>query len=85
MNTAELKKPREGCEWTDARCEQFKVLERLVNSVSLLNHSTNFLGHAQECIALADQLRKWDMDALESSFMEFVRQQIIKDRFGEKQ
>lgn len=77
-------KPREGCEWTDARCEQFKLLERLINSVSLLNHSTNFLGHAQDCIELADQLRKWDIDNLESSFIEFMRQQIIKDRFVEQ-
>ncbi len=78
------KRPRDGCKWTDARCEQFKVLERLVNSASLLNNTTNFLGHAQECIEMAKQLQKWDMDKMESSFMEFMRQQILEDRFGEQ-
>jgi len=77
----EKQTPREGCEWTDARCDQFGKLERLVNSVSMLNRTTNFLGEAQECIALSDQLRKWDMEAIEPSFMDFLRDQIIEDRF----
>jgi len=76
------RKPREGCAWTNARVEQFKVLERLINSVSLLNHGSNFLGNTQECINLANQLRKWDLGEMEASFMQFMSEQIIEDRFG---
>jgi hypothetical protein len=79
MNTP--KTPREGCAWTDERCEQFKTLERLLNAVSLLNHGSNFLGAAQECIALANQLRKWDMESGAPSFVHFLQDQIIEDRF----
>lgn len=78
------KTPREGCAWDDIRVEQFKKLERLVNSVSLLNHGSNFLGNVQQCIELADDLRRWDMEGLQSSFMQFMTDQIIEDRFGEK-
>jgi hypothetical protein len=73
--------PREDCAWTEERCEQFRNLERLLNSVSMLNHSTNFLGNAQQCIEIADHLRKWDMDLPAPSFMDFLRDQIIEDRF----
>jgi len=79
MNTPQT--PREGCAWTDERCEQFEKLERLVNVASLLNHSSNFLGHAQECIDLAGDLRKWDIEAGGPSFLGFLRDQIIEDRF----
>jgi hypothetical protein len=75
--------PRDDCSWDDSRVEQFKKLERLVNGVSLLNHGSNFIGHVQECIELADELRKWDMEGLQSSFMQFMTDQIIKDRFEE--
>ncbi|MFM7011959.1 MAG: hypothetical protein ACKO0Z_21960 [Betaproteobacteria bacterium] len=80
-----MSKPREGCAWDESRVAQFKKLEQLVNSVSLLNHGSNFIGHVQECIELADDLRKWDMEGLNSSFMQFMIDQIIKDRFGEQQ
>lgn len=75
--------PRDGCKWDESRLEQFKKLERLVNTVSLLNHGSNFLGNMKECIDLAEDLRKWDMEGLQSSFMQFMADQIIADRFGE--
>jgi hypothetical protein len=81
---SEPKTPREGCAWTEERCEQFKTLERLLNAVSLLNHGSNFLGATQECIALANALRRWDVDGLSSSFVHFLQDQIIKDRFPEE-
>lgn len=79
MNTKQT--PREGCAWTDERCAQFKTLERLLNAVSMLNHGSNFLGHVSECIDLADKLRRRDMDAPSSSFVQFLHDQIIEDRF----
>ena len=79
MSTKE--EPREGCAWTDERCEQFKKLDRLLSAVSMLNHSTNFIGHVQECIDLADELRRWDLDGLLVGFVDFLRDQIIEDRF----
>jgi len=76
--------PREGCAWTDARCAQFEKLERLLNSVSLLNHGSNFLGHVAECIELADELRRWDVETPSPSFVAFLREQAIADRFQEE-
>jgi hypothetical protein len=81
MSKENVRKPRDGCAWTDARCEQFKNLESLLNAVSMLNHSTNFIGNVQRCIELADHLRKWDMDLPSPSFIDFLRGQIIEDRF----
>jgi len=71
--------PREGCSWTDERCAQFEKFERLLNSVSLLNHGSNFLGHVAECIDLANELRKWDMET--PSFVVFLSDQAISDRW----
>jgi hypothetical protein len=81
---SEPKKPREGCAWTEERVGQFKTLERLLSAVSLLNHGSNFLGATQECIALANQLRKWDMWSGKPSFVHFLEDEIIKDRFPEE-
>ena len=78
------KLPREGCAWTGERCAQFEKLERLLNSVSLLNHGSNFLGHVAECIELADELRRWDMETLSPSFVHFLHDQAIADRFPEE-
>jgi hypothetical protein len=75
------KTPREGCVWTDERCKQFDKLEQLVNVASMLNHSSPFLGRAQDCIDLAEELRKWDLDNRKPSFLSFLREQIIEDRF----
>ena len=72
-------KPREGCAWTEDRCEQFRKLEQLLHSVSMLNHSTNFLDNVQECIEISGHLRKWDMGY--QSFTHFLAEQIIEDRF----
>jgi hypothetical protein len=77
--------PREGCDWTGERCEQLVTLIRLLNSVSLLNHSTNFIGNVQRCIELADELRSWKMDAPSAGFLDFLRDQAIKDRFPGEQ
>jgi hypothetical protein len=76
----EKQTPRKGFAWTDERCAQFVKLERLVNAVSMLNHGSNFLGQAQECIELADHLRRWDMKTPSASFLHFLRDHIIEDR-----
>ena len=78
---SENKKPREGCAWTDDRCGQFRKLERLLNATSLLNHGSNFLGNVQECIELADELRRWEMETPSPSFVHFLHDQIVEDRF----
>ena len=76
--------PREGCAWTDERCAQFETFERLLNAVSMLNHGSNFLGHVSECIDLADELRRWDMETPSPSFVVFLHDQALADRFQEE-
>jgi len=75
---------RDDCSWTDERCAQFEKFERLLYAVSMLNHGSNFLGHAQECIDLADELRRWNVDTPSPSFVGFLRDQAIADRFPEE-
>jgi hypothetical protein len=75
-------KPREGCAWTDARVEQFETLRTLLNSVGMLNSGSNFLGNARSCIDLANKLRVWSDDWGTASFISFLHEQIIEDRFG---
>lgn len=77
-------KPREGCDWTDARCAELLKLETLLNAALLLNHSTNVLGNLQEVISLADELRKWGPKD-RSSFINFLLDQAIQDRFPGEQ
>ena len=47
----------------------------------MLNHGSNFLGHVSVCIDLADRLRRWDMDTPSASFVDFLHDQAINDRF----
>ena len=80
--------PREGCDWTDARCVQLRKLETLLNTAYLLNHRTNMLGNIKEVISLANDLREWgqfDTSEEQVSFINFLRDQAIQDRFhGER-
>ena len=76
--------PREGCDWTDARCAQLRKFETLLNTASLLNHSSNMLGNIQEVISLANELREWgqfDNNDSRCSFINFLQDQAIQDRF----
>ena len=77
------KNPREGCAWTDARVDQFKTLELLISTLSALDNGSNFIRNLQNCIAAAKQLEKWDFGSDNTSFLQFLRTQIIEDRFGE--
>ncbi len=78
------KTPRPDADWSDARCAELEILGDMVNRLKALNHGSNFLANLQACIDDAEKLSAWDFGG-DKSFINFLRDQAIKDRFGETQ
>lgn len=65
------------------RCEQFKLLEELLREARMINHGSSAINRIERAIEIAEKLNEDDMsgNADSSSFLYFLRQQIIASRF----
>lgn len=64
--------------WNKERVNEYSSLETLLNKLTSLNKGSNFLNNVQECITIAEDLTKTDIETCRESFLSFLRSQIIK-------
>lgn len=70
--------------WTKKRIEQFNALINLVDEVSGLNNTTNFVGRVQDCIKQSCSLTKGSDDRREPSFLSFLTEVCSEAKAEEK-
>lgn len=73
---------REGTVWDESRCDEFEMLERLLNEVSMIDNGSGCVGRILKCIEMAKQLNKCDLNTGRPSFARFIHGIAIEDRFG---
>jgi len=78
----EKKTPRPDADWTGARCAELGILGDMVNRLKAIDHGSNFMANLRACIDEAEKLSSWDFGG-DKSFIQFLRDQAIKDRFGD--
>jgi len=66
--------------WTEDRVEEFKKLEELIGTTSLLNNGNMFLERTTKAIQLAKELQENDLRNGRVGFLSFLRDIIIADR-----
>lgn len=64
--------------WPADRRAEIGKLERLLNIVTSLNSSTNFLSNAQKAIDIAEELREFNIDSGRPSFVHFIVEKAIQ-------
>lgn len=70
--------------WDDERVTQLELLDRLLKEVSAIDRANNCLARIEKCIELADALIQTDYRGRKGSFLGFLNDICIKDRFPEK-
>lgn len=71
--------------WTDDRVAEFQMLQRLLNEVTLINRGSHVIERIQVCESIAAQLSGSDWFSRRKSFMSFLSDVIISDRFPERE
>lgn len=75
--------PREGAVWDDGRCIDLDTLGLLLHEVAAINSGSHCLCRIARCIELAGQLNRGDRSTGRQSFMQFLGELAITDRFPE--
>lgn len=70
--------------WDNSRILELETLQRLLFDSRELNTSTGIIESLSRIVTNAEYLLKTDFYKGRSSFIQFLRDQCIEDRFGEK-
>ena len=70
--------------WDDSRISELDTLHRLLFEARGLNKSTGIIESLSRIATNAELLLQADFKKGRSSFNQFLREQCIEDRFGEK-
>jgi hypothetical protein len=86
--TAESPRPAQGrrvnpnAVWDSSRCGELDLLERLVREVKAINGGNRCLERIASCIEMAEQLDRTTYEPVRRSFLSFLNDIAIDDRFG---
>lgn len=70
--------------WTDERVAQLSKLKTLLIVAGSLNSSNDILNNIQLCIAISEELSRFNHETFELSFTQFLDHLAIKDREAAK-
>lgn len=74
-------KPRPDATWTDERCTELQRLERLLREVSSINSGSHCLERIARCMELSDALTRTDFSSGRPSFLQWLTELAMIDRF----
>ena len=73
---------REGHVWTDRRVEQFQQLQELLNECRSIDSANHIIDRLKRISEMGKALSDWSVG--EPGFIDFLREQVAKDRFQEE-
>ena len=67
--------------WDSSRCDEMDKLEALLHEVVAINSGNRCLERIALCISLAESLQRTDRERTRRSFVQFLNDLALKDRF----
>jgi len=62
------------------RRREVEIMRKLVVELSNINNGSNFMDNLSECIEMANKLKKDDIPNNKRSFIDFIRDEAIKEK-----